>query len=88
MKHCSVLTSMGSNTNSWSLYLKTKGQIEESSKEEAFEYTSIFRPGLLDRGGDKRTVEKIAGEGSVAVTWITEIADNVWVVELVMSEWR
>lgn len=58
--HCSVVTSVGSNPNSWFLYMKTKGEMEVSVKEEKFEYASIFRPGLLDRGeGNMRFVEKI-----------------------------
>ena len=56
-----MVTSKGSNANSWLLYLKTKGQMEVSAQEEQFEYTSIFRPGLLDRGeGNRRLVEKIS----------------------------
>ena len=85
MKHCSVLTSAGSNTNSWFLYLKTKGRMEESAKEEAFEYTSIFRPGLLDRGADKRFGEKLTGE-DCSCNLFTGIAGNVWVAEPAMSE--
>ena len=35
--------------------------MEENTIKEKYEYTSIFRPGLLDREqDDKRTVEKIA----------------------------
>ena len=36
-------------------------KIEEDSKKLDFNWLSIFRPGLLDRGGDNRTVEKVAG---------------------------
>lgn len=61
VSHCSLLTSMGSNPNSWFLYTKTKGVMEESTKGEKFAYTSIFRPGLLDRGQveDSRFFEKV-----------------------------
>ncbi len=49
MGHCSLLTSRGSNQNSWFLYMKTKGRMEEDTKKEKFEYTSIFQPGFLNR---------------------------------------
>uniref|UniRef100_A0A6B2LHD6 NAD(P)-binding domain-containing protein n=1 Tax=Arcella intermedia TaxID=1963864 RepID=A0A6B2LHD6_9EUKA len=65
LKHCGVthfhlLTSMGSDKNSWFLYPRTKGQIEAFVSDLGFKHTSIYRPGLLDRGSDARTVEKIA----------------------------
>ncbi|KAJ7385399.1 Oxidoreductase htatip2 [Desmophyllum pertusum] len=43
------------------LYLKTKGEVEDSLKDLHFPKTSIFRPGFLDRGSKKRFVEKMAG---------------------------
>ncbi|XP_028411804.1 oxidoreductase HTATIP2-like [Dendronephthya gigantea] len=61
VKHMSLLTSTGANANSWFLYMKTKGQIEEDCKKLNFDRLSIFRPGLLDRGQDKRFVEKAVG---------------------------
>ena len=58
---------MGSNPNSWFLYTKTKGVMEESTKGEKFAYTSIFRPGLLDRGQveDSRFFEKVVSKLSI-----------------------
>ena len=61
--HCSVLSSAGGNPDSWFLYFKTKGSMEVSAKEEKFPYTSIFRPGLLDRGQvDPRFFERLFGK--------------------------
>ncbi|GAX79906.1 hypothetical protein CEUSTIGMA_g7346.t1 [Chlamydomonas eustigma] len=59
-KHFSLLTSQGANAGFWScglLYPKTKGLAEEAVKAQLFARTSIFRPGLLDRGDKARAVE-------------------------------
>ena len=58
--HCSLVSSKGANLSSWLLYFSTKGQMEASAVEEKFEYTSIFRPGVLNRGQSRRTLEKIS----------------------------
>lgn len=47
----------GANKDSWFLYPQTKGEVEENVKQLGFERTSIFRPGLIDRGELARTVE-------------------------------
>lgn len=60
ISHMSLLTSQGSNANSMFLYMQTKGKIEEDSKKLNFDYLSIFRPGFLNRGVEKRWVETIA----------------------------
>jgi oxidoreductase len=57
----SYVSSQGANPNSWFLYPKTKGEVEEALKNLKFQSTSIYRPGLLDRGSKARLVEKIAG---------------------------
>ncbi|KAG1708046.1 hypothetical protein DVH05_024731 [Phytophthora capsici] len=56
-----LLTSSNANKDSWFLYPQTKGEVEENIKNLAFERTSIFRPGLINRGELARTVEAIAG---------------------------
>ncbi len=56
--HCSVLTAIASNPNSWSLYIRSKGQLEALG-QELFPHTSAFRAGQLDRGEDSRFLEKI-----------------------------
>ncbi|KAL4139900.1 hypothetical protein PRNP1_015329 [Phytophthora ramorum] len=56
-----LLTASNANKDSWFLYPQTKGEVEESIKQLSFERTSIFRPGLIDRGELARTVESIAG---------------------------
>lgn len=58
--HCSLLTSVKANPNSWFLYFKSKGVIEESCKELKFPYTSIFRPGVIDKG-QSSIVAKLVG---------------------------
>ena len=61
VKHASLLTSTRANPNSWLLYLRTKGEIEERTKNLKFNRVSIFRPGLLGRGaGNMRFGEKVA----------------------------
>lgn len=50
----------GANKDSWFLYPQTKGEVEENVKRLEFERTSVFRPGLLERGDLTRTVEMIA----------------------------
>ena len=54
-----LLTSRGSNVNSWFLYPQTKGQVEEDVRQLGFDRMTIYRPGLLlcdraeQRGGEK-----------------------------------
>lgn len=77
--HCSVLTSVGSNASSWFLYLKTKGALEESVKGEKFEYTSIFRPGALDKSQainyESGTMEKLFGK--FTLVWLNKASLDV-----------
>lgn len=58
--HMSLVSSQGASASSFLLYLKTKGQVENALKDMQFQNTSIFRPGVLDRGNKKRFVEKMA----------------------------
>ena len=67
VSHCSLLTSYGSNPNSWLLYPRTKGEMENSVTGLEFNYTSIFRPGLLNRGGRASFVEKVASKMGMIV---------------------
>ncbi|XP_068693316.1 oxidoreductase HTATIP2-like [Montipora capricornis] len=59
--HVLYVSSQRANASSWFLYLQVKGQVEEALKEMQFVKTSIFRPGLLDRGNKKRFGEKLFG---------------------------
>eukprot|EP01133_Synstelium_polycarpum_P001466 gene1466-1703_t len=54
-----LLTSAFSNANSWFLYMKTKGEIEEEMKRQQFKSLSIYRPGALDRGIGDRPWENV-----------------------------
>jgi oxidoreductase len=45
--HYSLVSSMGSNPNSWFLYMKTKGEVERDLKLKKINLLSIYRPGLL-----------------------------------------
>jgi len=47
VKHISIVTSLGSDSNSTNFYLKTKGMIEDQISKIDFESISIHRPGLL-----------------------------------------
>lgn len=42
-----LVTAQGSNKNSWFLYPKTKGLVEQEVTDMAFNRLSIYRPGLL-----------------------------------------
>ena len=42
-----LLTSIGSNANSWFLYPSTKGKVENDLTALGFDHLSIYRPGLL-----------------------------------------
>ena len=46
-KQFHLLTSQGSNKNSWFLYPRTKGEVEEGVAQLGFEKLVIYRPGLL-----------------------------------------
>ncbi|KAG2494953.1 hypothetical protein HYH03_006888 [Edaphochlamys debaryana] len=69
-KQFSVVTAQGANAkvpaNDWGLfhgllYMKTKGLAEQAAIDQGFTRTSIFRPGMLDRGDKVRAgAEKIA----------------------------
>ena len=54
--HYLLVSSMGSDPNSWFLYPKTKGQVEDELKLKNLNYLSIFRPGLLRNRRDSRTI--------------------------------
>jgi len=58
--HYSLVSSIGASKDSWFLYMKTKGRVEEDLKAQNLPYLSIFRPGvLLNRRNDERFGEKI-----------------------------
>jgi uncharacterized protein YbjT (DUF2867 family) len=51
------VTAVGSNSRSWFLYPKTKGEAEIGVSELLPQ--TVLRPGLLDRGDDTRTTERM-----------------------------
>ncbi|KRX06872.1 hypothetical protein PPERSA_11517 [Pseudocohnilembus persalinus] len=58
--HYSLVSSIGANSSSWFLYMRTKGQVEETLKQKNLKGLSIFQPGvLLNRNNDFRIGEKI-----------------------------
>jgi uncharacterized protein YbjT (DUF2867 family) len=56
-----LVSSVGANAASGNFYLRTKGETEESVKQEGFRDTHLFRPSLLvgDRG-ERRFGESVA----------------------------
>jgi hypothetical protein len=60
VSHCSIDTAERSNPNSWFVLFRTKGELETSVKDLEFSYTSIFRPGLLDRRELTTFIERCA----------------------------
>jgi len=77
-----LLTSQGANANLWAsdwkiahglLYLKTKGEAENSVIEQKFPRTSIFRPGPLNRPGTDRLLEKLFASGGLHVSDLAKV---------------
>jgi len=57
--HFSLISSVGANSKSWLLYLRTKGKADEECLKKNIPYISIFRPGLIkNRDNDSRCGEK------------------------------
>src|SRR4051794_33447939 len=48
IEHFTICSTMGADKNSWYLYPKTKGQVEENIKAMGFPRLSIFRPAFLE----------------------------------------
>jgi len=65
-----LLTSKGSNSNSWFLYPETKGRVEDSVRGLGFERYNIYRPGFLkcDRA-ESRQLE-------AAIRWLANKVDS------------
>jgi oxidoreductase len=81
--HFSLVSAQGANPRVWAsdfkafhglLYAHTKGAAEEAVKGQNFAYTTIIRPGLLDRGDKARSLEK----------FIANIVPNVSVERVAM----
>jgi len=77
--HFSLMSSQGANANVWAcdwkichplLYMKSKGEAENAIIDLRFPRTSIFRPGLLDRGSMARGPERFSAKflGSTSVS--------------------
>lgn len=77
--HFSLVSAQGAKAGVWAsdwkpfhglLYMQTKGKAEEAVKGVGFRYTTILRPGLLDRGelarGNEKLVLKLMSNVSVA----------------------
>eukprot|EP01059_Diplonema_ambulator_P000557 TRINITY_DN1045_c0_g1_i1.p1 TRINITY_DN1045_c0_g1~~TRINITY_DN1045_c0_g1_i1.p1 ORF type:complete len:238 (+),score=76.00 TRINITY_DN1045_c0_g1_i1:39-716(+) len=60
VKHMQLVSSQGTNPNSWLLYPKTKGEIEEYLKALSFDKLTIWRPGLLAGRPSGRPLETLA----------------------------
>ena len=69
-----LLTSKGSNKDSWFLYPSTKGKVEEAVKELEFPRMNIYRPGLLKC----ERQESRTGEG--LIRWVADMTNkaNTW----------
>ncbi|XP_069133882.1 oxidoreductase HTATIP2-like [Argopecten irradians] len=60
-QHFSVVTASSANKDSMFLYVKTKGEVEHSLKQMAFDKLSIFKPAmLLCERSERRIMEKVA----------------------------
>lgn len=68
VRYFGLVTAAGANAKVWAadfaplhplLYARTKGEAEQAVLSERIPATSIFRPGLLDRGDAARGMEKM-----------------------------
>jgi oxidoreductase len=55
-KQFHLLTSQGSNKNSWFLYPRTKGEVEDGVAQLGFQKLVIYRPGILLCDREVRTM--------------------------------
>lgn len=58
----SIITSLGSDSNSSNFYLKTKGLAEEQIRALNFDSISIFRPGLLIGSREEMRIVEFLGQ--------------------------
>ena len=61
IQHVGQVSATGANSNSWFLYMKTKGQADKMVMEMGFPTTAIYRPGLISRGDKTRANERFFG---------------------------
>ena len=84
VRHFSLVSAVGANPGLWAsdwkpfhglLYSQTKGKAEEAVKSEGFAYTTILRPGFLERGDLARGVENFFSKivSSVAVSHVAAV---------------
>lgn len=65
-----VVSAMGSDLNSWSFYLRVKGEMEEALKDIGFEHLVIARPSLLlGQRGEFRLGEAVAQTLNPLLKW-------------------
>ena len=58
--HYLIVTSVGSDTGSMLLYLRTKGELERDLRSKNLGILSIVKPGLIKNRPDARCGEKVA----------------------------
>jgi len=89
----SLVSATGANAGLWAsdwklfhglLYSKTKGLAEEAVKKQEFSFTTIVRPGLIDRKDKARGIEKLAlkvmpsiSSDKIATVMIAEALENI-----------
>lgn len=65
------VSAAGASEGSWLLYPQTKGKADAVARDLGFERCWVLRPGLLDRGSERRGVEgclmKLPGVGATSV---------------------
>jgi len=92
-EHFSVVSSMGANKDSFFLYPKTKGLMEQHVSEVGFSRFSIFRPAMLlcDRQ-ERRFGEKVANFALQPVFWACptkfSVPTNTVAKAMIADLWR
>lgn len=71
-----IVTSMGANANSWFLYTRTKGQVEEDLQKVGFQRLSIFRPSLLE--GEREESRRAEAIANTVAPWLNPLLVGSW----------
>ncbi|KAJ2721458.1 Oxidoreductase htatip2 [Coemansia sp. Benny D115] len=61
VQHYSICSSTGANKNSWFLYTRTKGEVDDEVMNMGFASASVFRPAMIECEREElRLMEKLA----------------------------
>ena len=64
----------GASPKSWLAQPRTKGECDAYAMAAGFQYLAVLRPGLLDRGDEARTIERVSKRLGVPVISVADVA--------------